>query len=92
MRHLLENIFAVHPQNTSSLILVSGCAVWVVVWVVLMADILQSSRSGMWKAFWLIISSVPLVGGVLFALYMLLSADWSAAFFWRKVSAARRKK
>jgi hypothetical protein len=92
MRHLLENIIAVHPQNTSSLILASGLALWLVVWLVLAVDILQASRTGIWKFLWLVIASVPLLGGVLFALYMLFSADWSGAFFWRKVTSACRKK
>lgn len=92
MRHLLENIIAIYPQNTSSLILFSGIALWVVVWIILMIDILQASRTGLWKFFWLVVASVPLFGGVLFALYILFLADWSGAFFWRKVTSARRKK
>lgn len=92
MRHFLENILAAHPQNTSTLILITGCALWFTIWLVAIFDILQASRSGAWKSFWLVVASIPLVGTAFFALYMLLAADWSAAFFWRKVSSSRRKK
>lgn len=92
MRSLLENIISINPQNTSINIVILGCALWLVMWLVMVIDIFQSSRSGFWKLTWTIVCSVPLIGGIIYAFYMLSLADWSSTFFLRKVSASRRKK
>lgn len=92
MRHLLENIFAFHPQNTSDVVSVSALIVWGIVWFVLLVDIWQHPRNPLWKIFWSLIASIPLLGGILYSLYMLCVADWTSAFFWRKLPASKRKK
>jgi hypothetical protein len=91
MLNLLENLMAIQPQNTSSVVTVSGVVIWIVVWLVMLVDILQASRSILWKAVWTLISAIPLAGGVLYPLYSLVAADWSSAFFWRKLHSGRRK-
>ena len=92
MRHLLENIFSIHPQNTSDVVSVSALIVWGIVWLVMLVDIWQSLRSPLWKIFWSLFASIPLVGGVIYSVYMLFAADWTSAFFWRKLPAGKRKK
>jgi hypothetical protein len=90
MRTVFENLLDFNPQNSSSLVLLLGCGVWVVMWVVLMIDIVKQRRSGLWTGFWLLIASVPLLGSVLYALEELLVADWRAAFSWRKHDVSKR--
>ena len=92
MRSLFENIIYINPQNTSINIVILGCALWFVMWLVMIIDVFQSARSSFWKFSWTIVCSIPLVGGIIYALYMLTLADWFSTFFLRKVSAGRRKK
>jgi hypothetical protein len=84
MRAFLFNLLTLSPQNESPEGLLACGLVWVAVWFVLVADVIGSGRSAVWKGFWLVIVSVPVLGGILYSLRSLLAADWAEAVFWRK--------
>jgi len=91
MRTILDNILAVNPQNTSWLVLVVGIGCWLAMWFVLVIDVAKRPRSAFWKGSWLVFVSVPLIGGVLYSLAELLTADWRAAFAWRQHDRKAKK-
>jgi hypothetical protein len=84
MRYFLYNLFTLSPQNISPEGLLACSLVWLAVWFVLVADVMGSGRSAVWKGFWLVVVTVPVVGGILYSLRCLLAADWAGAVFWRK--------
>ncbi len=70
---------------------------WLVTWLLIIADIFGQERSAIWKAGWLILASIPIVGGMLYALSELLLGNWKKLFQWRgvatqKKNAKKRKK
>lgn len=83
MRKLFLNIIDLSPQNISDLVWMVALAVWAGVWIVLIADILKSSKSGFSKFVWLFFTSIPVAGGVLYSFSELVFSDWKAAFSWR---------
>jgi hypothetical protein len=92
MRKLATNIMSIDPQNVSVLVLIVVAAVWLIVWSVLLTDIVKQPRSALWKGFWVVLSCVPVAGGVLYSIYELISSDWGAAFHWRKHETKTKKK
>lgn len=52
----------------------------------MLVDLLGSQRSRLSKVFWAGLISLPMLGGIFYAGSNLVSADWSAAFFWRKAT------
>jgi hypothetical protein len=86
MRHLIDNILSLSPQNVAIEVIVLTSVLWVLVWVTILIDLLSSQRSGLSKCIWLGLASVPMLGGVFYAGVNLIYADWSSAFFWRKAS------
>ncbi len=92
MRKLAINIISINPQNVSLLVLIVAAAVWLAVWAVLLTDIVKQPRSAVWKGFWVVLSSVPVAGGVLYSVYELFSSDWGAAFHWRKHETKTKKR
>jgi|GEM_PF-1930986 len=92
MRKIFLNIINMAPQNVSVLVLIVCASVWAIVWAVMIFDILGRQKSGVWKAAWLTFGSVPVAGGVLYALFELLTADWKSAFSWRQHDAKTKPK
>jgi len=84
MRSILDNILTFSPQNISGVGLLACGLIWLGVWAVVIADILGSPKSWLWRLSWLVVVSVPLLGGILYSLRCLLTADWAATFFWRR--------
>jgi hypothetical protein len=84
MKKLALNIISISPQNVSILVLALAAAVWSVVWVILLTDIAKQSRSIMWKCVWFFLSTIPAVGGMMYAANELFCSDWGAALHWRK--------
>lgn len=87
MRKLLINVADLAPQNISTLVLLVGGGVWLVLWFILFADVIGREKSVLWKIFWLPVCSVPILGGILYSLADLLGADWRAAFAFRQHDA-----
>ena len=87
MRKILLNILDLAPQNVSILVLLVAGGVWLGVWYILICDVLGRSRPVWWKLFWLIITAIPIAGGILYSLAELLGADWRAAFSLRQHDA-----
>mgnify|MGYP001292021907 CR=1 FL=1 len=84
MRKLISNITTLSPQNVSILVLGVAVLVWAVIWAVLFLDITRQQKGLVWKTFWLLVTSVPVAGGVLYSTAQLLSADWLGLLRWRK--------
>ena len=84
MRHLIDNILSLSPQNVAMEVIILSVFLWFLVWVVVIVDLLASQRSRLSKVFWMGLASVPILGGIFYAGSNLMSADWSAAFFWRR--------
>src|SRR5690606_22609660 len=84
MRAFLYNVVTLSPQSLSDHGIYVSIGVWFCVWVVLLVDVFSAPRSKIWKFFWLIVVSVPVVGGILYSIYSLLVADWAGAIFWKK--------
>jgi hypothetical protein len=89
MKNLMFNIVTINPQNISLLVLVVSAIVWFAVWVALYTDIMRKPRSKLWKCLWLCLSFIPVIGGVFYATYELLLAEWGVAFHWRNKGASK---
>lgn len=87
MRNLINNLLHLAPQNTSDIVVAIALGLWFTVWLLLIMDILSQGRGSVWKAFWLVIVSIPVLGGALYGLGQILAGDWSDAFSWRAVSS-----
>ncbi|WP_395752822.1 hypothetical protein [Prosthecobacter sp.] len=90
MKRLFLNILHASPQNTSDLVLLLVVAVWVVIWVLLAADVAKHSEGFFWKVGWLVFCSIPILGGCLYSIRELVRADWSSAFSIRRHDAAAK--
>ena len=88
MRNFLLNLLTLSPQNISPEGMFACGLVWVVVWWVLIADVTGSEKSMAWKLAWVVVVTLPVVGGILYSLRCLFTADWASAIFWRKQTAA----
>jgi hypothetical protein len=90
VRIVFDNIIQINPQNTSSLVVLIGIAIWVALWIVSLVDLKTSHRSSVLKFFWMLILTIPLVGVLLYSLSEIVFADWRAALSWRKNDATKR--
>lgn len=90
MRNLINNLLFLSPQNTTSIVLWIAAAMWLVTWLLIIADIVGQERSAVWKAGWLVLASIPIVGGMLYATSSLLLGDWKILFQWRGVAAKQK--
>jgi len=90
MRNLLKNIFYLAPQNNSLIVLWVAAGMWILTWLLLISDILSQERSSGWKVTWLVLGSIPIVGGILYALAELLTCDWGGLLRWRGITAKRK--
>lgn len=57
----------------------------------MLCDVVSNSKTFLSKTVWILIVSVPMAGAIIYALFNLLGADWSAAFFWRKSAKTKGK-
>jgi hypothetical protein len=89
MRNFFFNILTLSPQTISPEGLVACGVVWLAVWWVLIADVTGSGKSPAAKVFWVVVVTVPVLGGIIYSLKCLLTADWASAVFWRKQSAPK---
>jgi hypothetical protein len=89
MRHLIDNMISLSPQNVATEILVLCIGIWIAIWVTSLIDALTSHQYILVKILWALIISIPGFGTALYALYSLAKADWSAPFFWRKSLKAK---
>jgi hypothetical protein len=92
MRNFLFNLLTLSPQTVSPEGLLACGLVWVAVWAVLIADVTGSEKSMLWKVLWVIVVTVPVVGGILYSLRCLLTAEWASAVFWRKQTPAPKSR
>ncbi|MES2597090.1 MAG: PLDc N-terminal domain-containing protein [Verrucomicrobiota bacterium] len=90
MRTVLENILRFAPQNTSDLVLQVAMSIWVVLWIVCLADVKASHRGTFGKIFWMLVLTVPLAGLLLYAFSQFVFADWRTALAWRKNDATKK--
>lgn len=91
MKRLFLNILYADPQNTSDLVVVLAVGVWVVVWLLMIADVVKHAESVYWKLVWIIICSLPLLGGCFYSIRELMRGDWASAFSIRRHDATSRK-
>lgn len=92
MTKLFMNIITVNPQNVSMLVILVAACVWLAVWLVLLIDIFNQPRSIVWKGVWMLFSTIPVAGGILYSLSELLTSDWRKAFHWRAHDTKSTKK
>lgn len=91
MKKLALNIISISPQNVSILVLGVAAAVWCVIWTIILTDIAKQPRSMIWKSFWVLLSTIPAAGGVLYATNELFCSDWGSALRWRKHDTKGKK-
>jgi hypothetical protein len=92
MKKLMINIVTINPQNISLLVLVVSAIVWLAIWLILITDISRKPRSMLWKFPWILLSSIPVIGGVVYAANELIMAEWGKAFHWRNHNATKKPK
>ena len=91
MRNLINNLLLLAPQNTTSIVLWIAAGMWLVTWLLIIADIVVQERSAGWKVGWLVLSSIPIIGGMLYAMAELLLGNWKKLFQWRGVATKKKK-
>lgn len=79
--YLIQNALLLDPQNVSLLVVVfAGCA-WVLMLMILLADVITDEKLKLgWKFLWIpLLLALPVISGLFFSVFSLVRSIFSSA-------------